>query len=93
MNLYTDLKSELDQELSDESVRVSAVLSGRAAEGFRVLHESLGGQGVISRNALAVRILTRALTVNEPEKQRRQMKGRHSSVNGQHVQSDNGTEC
>ena len=83
MNLYTDLKSELDEESSKEAVRLSVLLNGRAAESFRVLHESLGGQEVISRNALAVRILTRALTANEVPKQRRATKVEDSSPKGQ----------
>lgn len=74
MNLYSDLKSELDEESSKEAVRLSVLLNGRAAESFRALHESLGGQEVISRNALAVRILSRALMASEVPKQRRSTK-------------------
>lgn len=74
MNLFTDLKSELDQESGEESVRLSLGLSGRVAEAFLSLHELLGGQTVISRNALGVRILTRALMEGEPRKQRRAVK-------------------
>ena len=74
MKLYDDLKQEINQESSEQGVRLSVGLSGRAAEAFLSLHELLGGQSVISRNALGVRILTRALIEDEPRKQRRAVK-------------------
>lgn len=79
MKLFSELKNELEQEASEESVRMSVGLSGRAAEVFRELHESLGGQEAISRNALGTRILSRVLTDDEPPKQRRTVKGAVSS--------------
>lgn len=87
MNLYGDLKSEIDEELSEESVRISVGLSGRAAEAFRVLHESLGGQSVLSRNALGVRILTRVLIEDEPRKQRRTSKAESPLHKGESSES------
>ena len=81
MKLFSELKNELDQEASEESVRLSVGLSGRAAEVFRELHESLGGQETISRNALVTRILARALTDDDPPKQRRTVKGGVTSPN------------
>lgn len=61
MKLFDELKTELDQEASKASVRLAIGLSGRAAEAFVSLHQSLGGEDVISRNALGVRILSRVL--------------------------------
>lgn len=61
MKLFDGLKEELSQEANDQTVRVSVALSGRAAEAFLALHESLGGKEVISRNALGTRVLTRVL--------------------------------
>jgi hypothetical protein len=83
MNLFPDLKSEIDEELSEESVRISVGLNGRAAEAFRVLHESLGGQSVLSRNALGARILTRVLIEDEPRKQRRSSKTESAPYKGE----------
>lgn len=74
MKLYDDLKQEINQESSEQGVRLSLGLSGRVAEALLSLHELLGGQSVISRNALGVRILTRALIEDEPRKQRRAVK-------------------
>lgn len=75
MDLFSDLKSELDQESNEDSVRVSALLKGQAATNLTGLHAALGGESVISRNALAVRILTKALTAGEVQKQRRTRRG------------------
>lgn len=80
MKLYDDLKQELDQESTEQAVRLSVGLSGRAAEAFLALHGSLGGQQAISRNGLASRILSRALAVDEPRKQRRAINNDESTL-------------
>jgi hypothetical protein len=81
MKLFNELKNELDQESGEQTVRLSVGLSGRAAEVFIELHQSLGGPEVISRNALVTRILARVLTDDEPSKQRRTVKGGVTSPN------------
>ena len=65
MKLYEQLKQELLQESNDQSLRLTVTLNGPLRQGFRCLHQALGGPEAISQNALASRILAHALSAEQ----------------------------
>jgi|CXWL01.1.fsa_nt_gi hypothetical protein len=60
--LFQTISTKLSKESEEKVLRVSAVLRGHDAEAFIRLHEGLGGPGKVSRNDLACRILSHALS-------------------------------
>jgi hypothetical protein len=81
MRLFKDLKEELAEQ-SLPTVRLTLSLCGKSAEQFVALHQQLGGENVISRNALAGRIIAKALssgaTTRHTERQTKRDQGNSS---------------
>jgi len=76
--LFQTIRTKLSEESEEKVLRVSAVLRGLDAEAFIRLHEGLGGPGTVSRNDLASRILSHALS-DDPSP-RRNRKGHEEQV-------------
>lgn len=69
--LIQTISAKLSEESETKTLRVSVVLRGLDAEAFVRLHEGLGGPGKVSRNDLACRILSHALSGDRPPRRTR----------------------
>jgi len=78
--LIQTISAKLSEESETKVLRVSAVLRGLDAEAFIRLHEGLGGPGKVSRNDLACRILSHALSGDQSP--RRSRKGHEEQAAG-----------
>ena len=64
--LFQTISTKLSAESEEKVLRVSAVLRGSDADAFVRFHEGLGGPDKVSRNDLASRILSHALSGDQP---------------------------
>lgn len=69
--LFQTISNKLSKESEEKVLRVSAVLRGSYAEAFERFHEHLGGSEKVSRNDLASRILSHALSVDSAPRRNR----------------------
>lgn len=69
--LFHTISTKLSAEAEEKILRVSVVLRGSDADAFARFHDGLGGPEKVTRNDLASRILSHALSVDSAPRRNR----------------------